>query len=173
VDISTNPWSFKRTVDGAPAGGAAALLSFQRAQVVRDVFFRGGARSPQVGFSIKPIEMDAAITQLTLDVDGQVLRYQHGPQLSQTMNWPGPRGSNQVRLQLSPQSPNSTGLLYEGPWALHRFFDKVQITPGASSERFIATMNIDGRKAVFEVIANSVQNPFALRSLGEFSCPSK
>jgi type VI secretion system protein ImpL len=173
VDISTNPWSFKRSVDGAPAGGAAALLSFQRAQVIRDVFFRGGTRTPQLSFSIKPIEMDAAVTQLSLDVDGQVLRYSHGPQLSQTMTWPGPRGSNQVRLQLTPQSTGGSGLLHEGPWALHRFFDKVQITPGSSPERFIATMNVDGRKAVFEVIANSVQNPFALRSLSEFTCPSK
>jgi type VI secretion system protein ImpL len=173
VDISTNPWSFKRSVDGAPAGGASALVAFQRAQVIRDVFFRGGTRTPQVSFSIKPVEMDAAITQLSLDVDGQVLRYAHGPQLSQTMTWPGPRGSNQVRLQLTPQSAGSSGLLHEGPWALHRFFDKVQLTPSSSPERFIATMSVDGRKAVFEVIANSVQNPFALRSLTEFSCPSK
>jgi type VI secretion system protein ImpL len=173
VDISTNPWSFKRSVDGAPAGGAAALSSFQRAQVIRDVFFRGGTRTAQLSFSIKPVEMDAAITQISLDVDGQVLRYAHGPQLSQTMTWPGPRGSNQVRLQLTPQAQGSSGILHEGPWALHRFFDKIQITPGSSAERFVATMNVDGRKVVFEVIANSVQNPFSLRSLNEFSCPSK
>ncbi|MGL4232777.1 MAG: type VI secretion system membrane subunit TssM, partial [Casimicrobium sp.] len=173
VDISTNPWSFKRSVDGAPAGGASALLSFQRAQVIRDVFFRGGTRTPQLSFSIKPVEMDAAIKLLSLDVDGQVLSYRHGPQLSQTMTWPGPRGSNQVRLQLEPQAAGSSGVLHEGPWALHRFFDKIQITPGSSPERFIATMNVDGRKAVFEVIANSVQNPFSLRSLNEFTCPSK
>jgi type VI secretion system protein ImpL len=49
----------------------------------------------------------------------------------------------------------------------------LQITPGASAERFLATVNIDGRRAVFEVVAGSVENPFALRSLREFNCPGR
>jgi type VI secretion system protein ImpL len=173
VDMSTNPWTFKRGVDGAPAGGSSALLAFQRAQVIRDVFFRGGGRTPQVAFSIKVVEMDAKIDQLVLDVDGQIFKYAHGPQLAQNMIWPGTRGSNQVRLQLTPQVSGSTGAVAEGVWALHRFFDKLQITPGASAERFLATVNIDGRRAVFEVVAGSVENPFALRSLREFNCPGR
>jgi type VI secretion system protein ImpL len=39
-------------------------------------------------------------------------------------------------------------------------------------ERFRATFDIDGRKAVFEVTANSVRNPFRMRELNEFSCPA-
>ena len=35
-----------------------------------------------------------------------------------------------------------------------------------------ATFDVDGRKAVFEVTASSVRNPFRLRELNEFSCPS-
>lgn len=173
VDMSTNPWSFKRGVDGAPAGGSAALLAFQRAQVIRDVFFRGGSRTPQVAFSIKVVEMDDKIEQLILDVDGQIFKYAHGPQLAQNMVWPGSRGSNQVRLQMTPQVSGSTGLVADGAWALHRFFDKLQITSGTSAERFLATVNVDGRRAVFEVVAGSVENPFALRSMREFTCPGR
>jgi type VI secretion system protein ImpL len=173
VDMSTNPWTFKRGVDGSPAGGSASLVAFQRGQVIRDVFFRGGARVPQLSFSIKVIEMDQKIEQLVLDIDGQVFKYSHGPQLAQNMAWPGPRGSNQVRLQLTPQIAGSTGTMADGAWALHRFFDKLQITPGSSPERFLATANVDGRRAVFEVVTSSVQNPFALRSLQEFSCPGR
>jgi type VI secretion system protein ImpL len=173
VDMSTNPWTFKRGVDGSPAGGSAALVAFQRGQVIRDVFFRSGGRIPQLSFSIKVVEMDQKIEQLVLDVDGQVFKYSHGPQLAQNMVWPGPKGSNQVRLQLTPQIAGSTGTMADGAWALHRFFDKLQITPGSSPERFVATANVDGRRAVFEVVTSSVQNPFALRSLQEFSCPGR
>jgi type VI secretion system protein ImpL len=172
VDVSTTPWSFKRGVDGAPAGGSAALGAFQRAKAIQEVFFRG-ARTPSLNISMKVVEMDTSIQQLILDVDGQTLRYSHGPQLAQSIAWPGNRGSNQVRLQLTPQITDSTGLLTEGPWALHRFFDKAQITAGASPERFIATINLDGRKAVFEVVTNSVQNPFSMRALSDFSCPGR
>ncbi|MFE8646274.1 type VI secretion system membrane subunit TssM [Sphingomonas sp. NCPPB 2930] len=173
VDTSTNPWTFRRSVDGAAAGGSAALPPFQKAQTVRDVFFRNGGRTPQLTLTIKPVEMDAAISQLVIDIDGQVVRYAHGPQVAQTITWPGPRGSNQVRVQATPSTAGTAGLATEGAWGLHRFFDKLQITPGNSPERFTATLRVDDHKASFEVIAASVQNPFALPALQSFTCPGR
>ncbi|MCK7582565.1 MAG: TagF domain-containing protein [Chromatiales bacterium] len=48
--------------------------------------------------------MDASINQFILDVDGQLVKYSHGPQVPQAVQWPGPRGSTQVRLQVQPPS---------------------------------------------------------------------
>jgi type VI secretion system protein ImpL len=59
----------------------------------------------------------------------------------------------------------------EGPWALFRMFDKLQLVPTSAPERFKVTFNVDSRKATFEVIASSVVNPFKLRELSEFGCP--
>jgi type VI secretion system protein ImpL len=50
-------------------------------------------------------------------------------------------------------------------------FDKVNIDPTPQPERFIVTFSVDGRRAQFEVLANSVQNPFRLRELDQFQCP--
>jgi type VI secretion system protein ImpL len=117
--------------------------------------------------------MDESITQFTLDFDGQLVKYSHGPQIPSTVQWPGPKGSTQVRVQLQPAVAGSTsGLTTEGPWALFRMFDKLQIVPAGAPERFRATFNIDGRKATFEITASSVVNPFRMRELGEFGCPS-
>ena len=66
----------------------------------------------------------------------------------------------------------STGMVHDGPWALFRLFERVNITPGANPERFRAVFDLDGRKATFEVTTSSVRNPFRLRELGEFSCPN-
>jgi len=89
------------------------------------------------------------------------------------VQWPGPRGSSQVRVQLSPPSNIGTsGSVHDGPWALFRLFDRVKIVPTNAPERFRAIFDLDGRKAVFEVTASSVRNPFRLRELGEFACPS-
>ena len=64
------------------------------------------------------------------------------------------------------------GTVIEGPWALLRLFDKVNFEPVANSQvTFRATFDIDGRKAVFEVTASSVRNPFRLRELHDFQCP--
>jgi type VI secretion system protein ImpL len=173
VDTTTRPWSFRRGIDGAPAGSSASLSAFERAAVIRDVFFRGGSRAPQFRVDMKPVEMDASITTFALDADGTPLSYLHGPQTPRSIVWPGPAGRNQVRVALTPPGGGSSTGPFEGSWALHRFFDKAQITPSASPEKFLATFNFDGRKVAFEVTAASVQNPFKLRELEEFACPGR
>ncbi len=173
VDQSTSPWTFRRGIDGAPVGSSASLVAFQRAAVIRDVFFRGGSRMPQFRVDMKPVEMDATITTFSLDADGTPLSYVHGPQAPRSIVWPGPAGRNQVRVQLTPQSPTGSGATYEGSWALHRLFDRAQITPTSAPEKFTAALNFDGRRVVFEITAASVQNPFRLRELEEFQCPGR
>ena len=89
------------------------------------------------------------------------------------MQWPGPKGSTQVRVQLQPALAGGTsGMTTEGPWALFRMFDKLSLAQTGGPERFKVTFNVDNRKATFEVTASSVQNPFKLRELAEFGCPS-
>ena len=172
VDTSTRPWRF-RPVEGTPLGSdSGSLPQFQRAAVVRETFFPAGA-APSLKLEFKPVEMDPGLTQFVLDVDGQVVRYLHGPQIPTTVQWPGPRGSAQVRLQVTPPSATgNSGMVTEGPWALFRMLDRARLEPSGAPEKFRVTFDVDGRKAVFDVTASSVRNPFHLRELNEFSCPS-
>ena len=172
VDTSTRPWRYKPVADRG-AVTPAALVQFERAARIRDIFFRAGGRAPSIRLDFRPVEMDASITQFILDVDGQLVRYAHGPAVPMAVQWPGPRGSNQVRIQLNPPSATggASGMTVDGPWALFRAFDKSQLEPGGAPERFFVTFAIDGRRARFEVTANSVQHPVRLRELREFKCP--
>lgn len=169
VDTGARVWKFRNEALGQDVG---SLPQFQRAQVIRETFFAGGGTTPSMRLEFKPVEMDARITQFVLDVDGQVIRYVHGPQIPTAVQWPGPRGTNQVRLQLTPAGPNGNGVAFDGPWALHRLFDGVKVEPGRTPERFRVTFDVDGRKAIFEVTAASVRNPLRLRELAEFNCPN-
>jgi type VI secretion system protein ImpL len=101
-----------------------------------------------------------------------VLRYQHGPQIPKTVTGPGSRGSGQVRLQVTVPGAEGTGWVTEGPWALHRLFDRAQLVPGNAPERFTALFTVEGRRLRFEVTTSSVLNPFRLRAMEEFQCPS-
>ena len=173
VDTTTRPWRF-RAIEGVPLGtDTGSLPQFQRAQAIRETFFPTG-NVPSLRLQFKPIEMDASLKQFILDIDGQIVRYDHGPQIPTTVQWPGPRGTSQVRLQVSPPlNAGASGTVYDGPWALLRMFDRVKIESTNAPERIRATFDVvDGRKAVFEVTASSVRNPFRLRELSEFSCPS-
>jgi type VI secretion system protein ImpL len=172
VDTSTRPWSFRQQA-GASMGSPGALLAFQRAAMIRETFFRSGGAVPGLKLDFTPGEMDTTITQFILDVDGQIVKYAHGPQIPVSIQWPGPRGSAQVRVELSPPSAaGSSGMVTSGPWALFRMIDRLQVEPGTAPERFRATFNVNGRKASFDVTTSSVRSPFRLRELDEFTCPA-
>ena len=176
VDTAARPnWRFRDGESGRLGNDAGTLPEFQRAQAIRETFFPASG-VPTLRLQFKPIEMDASLKQFVLDIDGQIVKYDHGPQIPVQVQWPGPRGGAQVRLQLNPPAAGgvnggATGLVYEGPWALLHLFDHVKIENGAAPERFRATFDVDGRKAVFEITAGSVRNPFRLAELAEFRCP--
>jgi type VI secretion system protein ImpL len=169
VDTGQKPWRFKD-----PAmGQSAALAEFQRAQVIRDVYFRGGGSNPSIQLEFKAIEMDASIQQFMLDVDGKLVKYAHGPQSPVSVQFPGPGGRSLVRATITPApTSGSNGITFSGPWALFRMFDGVQIVETRQSERFVATFTIEGRRTVFEIFASSVRNPFRLPELAQFRCPT-
>lgn len=169
VDTGARQWRFQ-PVDGTPLGtDVGTLPQFQRAQVIREAFFSAGGNVPGVRMTMKPFEMDARLKEFLLDVDGQILRYDHGPQIPVEIKWPGPRGSGVVRVTVQPAG--GSGLVNDGPWALFRLFERVAITPGNSPEKFRATFDIDGRKAIFDVTSSSVRNALRLPELRAFQCP--
>ena len=172
VDTSARVWKF-RPVDGDSLGGdSESLVQLQRAQAIREAFFPAGTAVPTIRVTFKPIEMDTTISLFNLDVDGQAVRYEHGPQIPASIAWPGQRGTNQVRLQLTPAPPVGTpDLVFEGPWALFRLFDRVRMEPTGVPERFVAVFDVAGRKARFEVAASSVRNPLNMPELRDFRCP--
>lgn len=165
TDTSGRYWTLRQATDVA-----LPIASFQQAARIRDVFFPAGASSPVLNFEYKVLEMDAAISQLSMDFDGQLFQYAHGPQIPRTVTWPGPLGSKQIRIELNTSDANRQSLVVNGPWAIMRLFDmgaRRQLQP----EKFITALTIQGYKVVLEVTANSVNNPFYLPELASFSCP--
>ncbi len=171
VDTSARPWKARQVIDANLSISSATLLQFQRAQRIREVFFPAGGRAPGLKLEFKPVDMDASILQITIDVDGQIIKYSHGPQVPVAIQWPGPGGSKQVRITLVPGRAGGSGQTFEGPWALFRMFDRVKIDSSPQQEKFTATFNVDGRDAKFDIVTNSVQNPFRLPELEQFRCP--
>ena len=170
VDTGGATWTYKPLADGSRPPTPAAIADFQRAARIKDVFFRGGGKSPSMKIEIKLTELEPSLKELVLDVDGQVQKLTTGGP-SITVNWPAQRVATQVKL--------STGLgdrgplvLFDGPWALFRLFDRFEVLPSPVPERFSVVMNLDGKRARMDVIAASVFNPFQMREIKQFRCPA-
>ncbi len=92
VDTAGRVWR-AQAVDGVPAPIAPAQLArFQRAAVIRDLFFALGGSTPTVRFDITPLSLDDAAKQVTLDFGSATVSYAHGAARATQITWPGANG---------------------------------------------------------------------------------
>ncbi|HEV7801521.1 MAG TPA: type VI secretion system membrane subunit TssM [Burkholderiales bacterium] len=172
VDMSGPAWRWRAGV--APLGIPDDVLAqFQRAAQVRDAFFRAGGHDVSVRFSVRPITIDPAITQFTLDVDGQQLVATPGAPRSTEFLWPSGKGTAQAHVEFTPSGTGAPTPRADGPWALLRLMDNAQLQPTAQPDRFRITFDSDGRQVVLELSASSVANPFRRGLLDQFHCPDR
>ncbi len=117
VDTSTTPWRWQPGAAQKLGISPGVLQTFQRAAAIRDAFFRSGGTQPTVRFELKPVAMDASISQFQLELDGQQVGYDHGPSRPVAMQWPNPGSVGVVRLSISPPSASGrSGITLDGPW---------------------------------------------------------
>lgn len=168
VDTGKNPWVYKPLADGERPAAPAALADFQRAARIREGFFRSGGRTPGFKLEIRATEMSEGLSELSLDIDGQVMRFVAGNTTSSVVTWPSQKVNSQIQLATVPAS---TTLTFEGPWALFRFFDRFDVQPSSRPEKFNVAVAVGGKRARLEVTANSVMNPFRMKEIQQFRCP--
>lgn len=172
VNTTGKTWT-PQAVDGVSAPVSPAdIVQFQRAAVIRDLFFASGS-TIAVRFDITPVELDSGASQVNLELDGTSVTYAHGPARSTQITWPGPNGMTNVRLVFNPPPRGGTGVISEtGPWAMFRLFSRGTLQQAGSPERYLLTFQLGERSAAFEIRAGSVMNPFAPGVLQDFRCPS-
>ena len=170
VDTSGATWAYKPLSDGSKPVQAAALAEFQRAARIKEVFFRSGGKAPAMKIEMRLAEIDPALKELVLDIDGQLSKLLPGGQ-SVAISWPSQRVAVQINLStgLGDSGPKA---LFEGPWALFRLFDRYEVQPSQVPEKFGLVMNLDGKRARIDVIAASVFNPFQMKEIKQFRCPA-
>ncbi len=162
-----------QAVDGVPAPVSPEQLArFQRAAVIRDLFFGAGGTTPSVRFDITPLSLDAGAKQVTLQLGGTSISNAHGAAQATEIVWPGPNGVQNVQLTFDPPpAGGSAALSATGPWALFRLFGQGSLQRAGSAERYTLSFQRGDRQASFEILAGSVLNPFAPGILSGFQCP--
>jgi type VI secretion system protein ImpL len=168
VDTGKPTWAYKPLTDGSAPASPASLAEFQRAARIKEAFFRGGGKAPSFKVDLKVLELSDGLKELTIDIDGQALKFAAGGAPPVTVNWPSQRVASELRVTTVPPT---TPVVLAGPWALFRLFDRFEAQPSSQPEKFTVLMNLDGKRARMEVTANSVLNPFRLREIRQFRCP--
>ena len=174
VDTSARTWRWQPGAAQKLGISAGVLQTFQRAALIRDEFFRSGGLQPSVRFDLKPVSMDATISQSQLDLDGQLIGFDHGPSRPVAVQWPNPSSIGVVRLSVSPPVEGGrSALTLEGPWAWFRLLDQSELIGGASPDRFNLRVRLDRSSVAYELRASSAFNPFKSRAVAGFTLPER
>ncbi|MFT4066118.1 type VI secretion system membrane subunit TssM [Paraburkholderia sp.] len=173
VDTSVRPWRYKPVSPGMPPMQGPGLEPFERAAAIREVFFRDpGANRMAWKMGLKVVSLDPEITDLLIDIDGQSLRYAHGPVTTFPVSWPGPRGGSIAGITANPRvHPDTSTIMAEGPWALLRLIDRGRVTSTLSSSRSAVEFSFDGRHAVLELTSGGQSGAGLTGLLSGFRCP--
>jgi len=171
VDTTARPWAWRKAEGSGRGETSESLQQFQRAHQIRESFFGDGGKRLGMKLEFRLVELDPGVSELVLDIDGQPMRFKPGLRDPQTVQWPGPADGGRVQVQLAPSS--GSGYVFKGPWALFRLLDRVRIEPGGAPNRVLLLMDVEGRKARFEVRSTAPTNPMLREELEQFQCPRR
>jgi type VI secretion system protein ImpL len=174
VDTSSRVWRWNAAGSRTLGIPSSTLLQFQRAAVIRDAFFEGGDRKPSIHFEFKPVNMDTTIRQITLLIADQRVTYNHGPTRWSRLAWPDDSGISDTKVLLAPPAGDlPSGISEDGPWGWFRMLDRAQTSSTNSPETIDVKFDVGGRKARFQLRSSGALNPFKLKEIVEFQCPSR
>ncbi len=160
VDRSGASWRLKATESNKAPIPASTLRQFQNADAIRTAFFGAGG----LGFSAD-LSVVAADGEVTVDHDGTQTKLRPGSGVVR-LAWPA-KGSTRILLNGQPL------VAADGAWALFRVMDKGSPDSSITGDRMRLTYAAPAGKATVDVrVGSAAFNPFRLRELETFACPS-
>ncbi len=151
------------------------IESIKKAQQITKNFFDDSGNL-NLAFNVSPIAMSNNSLRATLNVEGQLVSYAHGPRGHTKLVWPnvadGVIGS---RVDISPTSKNgrSFSVSSAGPWSLIRLIEqgsRVNVTNNSADISFAPS---EGNWVVWRFRSESQVNLFLNSPLSNFSLPEK
>lgn len=169
VDTTKAVWR-PQAADGVAAPvSAGELVQFQRAAVIRQMFFPTGGGTPAVRLEITPVDLDPGTKQVTLTLGSTTITYAHGPAQATQITWPA-QGGGTARVAFDPPAPGGS-LQASGPWALFHLIRQGALRQDGASDQYTLVFEQGSHRAVFSLQAGSVVNPLQTAALQSFRCP--
>ena len=166
VDTTRSPWVWRA---GGPAGASIGMLrQFEAVEQIRQKFFGYSGQLPEQQFTLTPGDLDRDANRFTLEMDGQMLDYRHGPVRSQPLKWPGP-APGAAAVTIEDKSGVQSNRTFQGPWAWFRVLDLATVR-AETDVRFDALFQLGGHQATVIIEPASIRNPYQGSGVRQFRC---
>ena len=171
VDMSKDKWTWKKNTRLGRELSGATLAQFQNAARIRDAFFATGGSIPNVKLSVVAQTLSQEAASAEFEVNGEKLESVHGIDQPKEFSWPGSSADGTASVTLLPEAFGSNSIIrFGGPWALYRMLNAGGMSQ--SGDKLSVRFVVGGREVSYQVRVGTLENPFALQALRNFSCPS-
>ena len=146
------------------------LEQLETAWKIQDAFFdsRGALN---VNFNLEPLALTANQRRSVIDIDGQLVSYNHGPAYASQLIWPNTlRKGAESKLTLIDANGRASRLRYQGPWSWFRLLDQAKINGGDENSLDITFQLAKGRMR-YRLHAEKSNNPLLRKLFAGFSLP--
>ncbi len=171
VDTSGKTWVMISRNDQKIAISSTVLTQIQAAKKLQQIFFANGGTVATIRFNLKPVSLTPNATAFWLNIEGQQSQYKTTDTSKiSPFSWPGTDGSRLVSFGFETADGKKPSRRVEGAWAWFRALEIARIQR-IDSEKYQLTFEIDGLQAVYELSANSVDNPFSFKEFDAIHFP--
>jgi len=170
VDTSSRPWSWR---PGAVRASLEMLETFEKAQEVRELFFKPDAGRVSVDFDLILGGTDSDVRRFVLEIDGMYYDYTRGgsPTRRVEATWPGSAtGTAQSGVTFEDRGGPKRAQFFQSQWGWFRLLDHYQTS--REDTRVVLSIKDAGHQGTIEVDAASVRNPIVNREWQRFTCGS-
>jgi len=174
ADTSRRPWAW-RPESVAPSPGM--LAQFERAALIRQMFFAPGSKMPEIAFTVKLSNLDSGATRFYINIDGKEFDVKPGADNGGPVVWPSPQKRSLAYAAFEDPIAPPEKIWREGPWAWFRLIDEAK-TPSEGAQSGAALVSVlriqtTHHRALVTIEApNATSNPFAAREWRQFRCES-
>ena len=81
---------------------------------------------PGVTFTITPSELDDRSRRFVLEIDGQVVQYEHGAERMVTIKWPGEKVGS-ATATFEEHSGSRSPIVFDGAWGWFRLLGTAKL----------------------------------------------
>ncbi len=170
VDTTQTQWR-NNTLDGLTLGfDKETIKQFEKANIIRTMFFEMRATFPNVDFELKPVALHPTVANVAFEIDGDRFKDALHESKAHSIHWPFAL-SDHLQLTLTRNNGTRSSWQQQGTWALFRLFDNQRLHPSLDPKFYDVTFNINGAQAKYQLVTRATINPFMPGIINTFRCP--
>jgi len=143
----------------------------ETAQKIRNTFF---TQQSGLGtqYAAGTVELSANKRRSVLNMDGQLMDYNHGRNFTAHLVWPNTmrEGSESKLTLIGTGGGTPRSISFSGPWAQFRLIDAGQLT-NVDDGSFDVRFDIDGGHMIYRIHVDTQDNPFSGGLFSDFTLP--